>query len=286
MSPTLLERGRVLAFQPLPAVLVALDLDTHEAKAHYWKQFERVRGSHVARERQRVATQFRREHAAVSAAVASSAYPEFAVVQAEQLVEQQRHNWGAVLAESYMAVAGDFATRIVGGIKTLDLLVAELGGVEDRWVAIVRAWLNSEAAKKVSGITAQTRKQIRSELAKGVQAGESIYQLSKRLDRLYLTAIIPHRSEVIARTEVIAASNLGARAGAIATGLDLDHEWIATMDGRVRPAHASAGGQTHPMDVAFTVMGQQLMFPGDTSMGATAANTIQCRCTTAYRRHR
>jgi hypothetical protein len=37
------------------------------------------------------------------------------------------------------------------------------------------------------------------------------------------------------------------------------------------------------MDEPFVVDGEQLMFPGDTSMGATARNIVNCRCTCIFR---
>jgi len=58
--------------------------------------------------------------------------------------------------------------------------------------------------------------------------------------------------------------------------------WLHMGDAHVRSAHLSAGGQKAPMGSPFTVMGQELMFPGDTSLGATIDNTINCRCSIIY----
>ena len=48
-------------------------------------------------------------------------------------------------------------------------------------------------------------------------------------------------------------------------------EWIATMDGRVRPSHAAADGQIVELDKPFLVGGELKDHPND----------IQCRCVVA-----
>lgn len=55
-------------------------------------------------------------------------------------------------------------------------------------------------------------------------------------------------------------------------------EWVTVGDERVRDAHVAADSQVQTLNQAFTVGGQQLRWPGDTSLGATAGNVINCRC--------
>lgn len=54
--------------------------------------------------------------------------------------------------------------------------------------------------------------------------------------------------------------------------------WMSLMDGRERPAHHDAHEQRQPAAGEFTVGGELLRFPGDTSLGASLAQTINCRC--------
>lgn len=58
--------------------------------------------------------------------------------------------------------------------------------------------------------------------------------------------------------------------------------WVTMSDNLVREAHQAAEGQVQFADEPFTVMGEELMMPGDTSMGASAANICNCRCTAVY----
>lgn len=54
--------------------------------------------------------------------------------------------------------------------------------------------------------------------------------------------------------------------------------WSTVGDSLVRFFHVKANGQTQRVDQPFVVGGQLLMFPGDRSLGATASNTTNCRC--------
>ncbi len=55
-------------------------------------------------------------------------------------------------------------------------------------------------------------------------------------------------------------------------------EWVTVGDERVREAHVFADSQDRSLNQAFDVGGEQLRWPGDTSLGASAGNVINCRC--------
>lgn len=59
-------------------------------------------------------------------------------------------------------------------------------------------------------------------------------------------------------------------------------QWQNVGDKRVRTSHRIAGGQTKLITEPFVVQGQLLMFPGDSSLGATIDNTGGCRCSAIY----
>jgi hypothetical protein len=56
-------------------------------------------------------------------------------------------------------------------------------------------------------------------------------------------------------------------------------QWNAVLDNVTREAHAESDGQIVNFDEPYLVGGQNLMYPGDMSLGATIDNTINCRCT-------
>lgn len=58
----------------------------------------------------------------------------------------------------------------------------------------------------------------------------------------------------------------------------LFQEWRSLMDGRERLAHHNAHEQRRRISDPFDVGGEQLRFPGDTGLGASLGNVINCRC--------
>ena len=83
-----------------------------------------------------------------------------------------------------------------------------------------------------------------------------------------------------ARTAVTNAQNAGRMDSYVATtkiGIDMEREWVSTLDARTRPEHAEADGQVVGVDEPFIVGGEKLMFPGDRS--GSGWNIYNCRCT-------
>jgi hypothetical protein len=90
------------------------------------------------------------------------------------------------------------------------------------------------------------------------------------------------RSRKIAYSEVHESTNYGTMEAATALYRAVDKVWIATPDDRVRDAHIAAQGQRRQLDQFFLVGGDRLNFPGDSSLGASLSNTLNCRCITSY----
>lgn len=59
-------------------------------------------------------------------------------------------------------------------------------------------------------------------------------------------------------------------------------EWVTMGDDKVRMDHVIADGQVVDDTVPYDVGGEQLMYPGDSSLGASAGNIINCRCASVY----
>jgi hypothetical protein len=251
----------------------AFNLISEEQKDNYWKAFERTREQYYDRIAAQVAGRFSAERREVLLA-----YRDSGQTAALRAVDQQEDEWFKLFARIYFNVSEDFGRRVLSNFKA-DLY--EVKFEEDIFSRAIRNWLSSEGAKRVVGISETTKEKIRRELNLGVAASEGTFELTKRLTSMY-SEFSTVRAERIARTEVISASNLGSQTAARSTGLPLEKEWISTFDSRTRSPHASAHGQRRDMDRPYDVMGQRLMFPGDGSMGATADNLVQCRCTEAY----
>ena len=85
------------------------------------------------------------------------------------------------------------------------------------------------------------------------------------------------RSILIAENEANWIRNYSQHIDRVANG-NVTHTWLSMQDEKVRPFHLEADGQTVPIDEPFEVGGELLMFPGDTSLGASPQNVIRCRC--------
>uniref|UniRef100_A0A6M3JZX0 Putative capsid morphogenesis protein n=1 Tax=viral metagenome TaxID=1070528 RepID=A0A6M3JZX0_9ZZZZ len=72
-----------------------------------------------------------------------------------------------------------------------------------------RTWIAERSLLLAKNINATTMEAIRNELALGFEAGESMLQLSSRIEG-YFTDKAKIRAKMISRTETIAASNEGA----------------------------------------------------------------------------
>nr|WP_232331026.1 MULTISPECIES: phage minor head protein [unclassified Thermoactinomyces] len=108
---------------------------------------------------------------------------------------------------------------------------------------------------------------------------EGEYSIDKAEEALRNSfAFSKERARTIARTEMISAARAGQFYGDKQSGIVVGKEWFAAHQDRTRPWHLEADGQRRPLDEPFEVNGEKLMFPGDTSLGATADNIVNCRC--------
>lgn len=264
---------------PGPTTWKLLNLHHEEDKAALWHSVESSREAWYGTITDQLVPQLQREQGQIITAVKNGP-PLYAAQRATAVVDSFQDDWLHTLANVYAQVSGDFAAQVLASLKEAQPYEVKDDTAGDLWKQIVLDWLAHLAGQKISSILDTTRTDVRNALQAGVAAGEGIPKLVKRL--LVLGTFSRDRAEKISRTEVIAASNLGSQAAARSTGLKLDHAWLATRDSRTREAHAEADGQRVALDKPFIVGGQKLMFPGDTSLGATGAMVIRCRCTEVY----
>lgn len=63
---------------------------------------------------------------------------------------------------------------------------------------------------------------------------------------------------------------------------EVKKRWDTVGDSNVRDAHVAADSQTQNISDPFIVDFEQLRWPGDTSLGASLGNIINCRCSVDY----
>ena len=158
----------------------------------------------------------------------------------------------------------------------------------------VTAYLD-DVRNRLVGVADEVFDLIESEIDEGRRAGESINQLTARVDDVLAAADAPrwkNRARVIARTETISAYNSGQYAAAAdaakAMGVPMTQVrklWLATHDTRTRDSHRDTDGQPRPLTEPFAVgtttgVKSPMLFPGDPS--GPAHEVIQCRCTLRF----
>jgi len=116
---------------------------------------------------------------------------------------------------------------------------------------------------------------------KPVQADQARKITGRMADRL-----LYRRGETIARTELLkglhAAQNEGIMQlvdSGVIKQEQVTNEWDAANDPYTRDSHRAMDGQKRPLGEPFVSgLGNQLLYPGDTSLGAPAEDVVNCRC--------
>lgn len=136
-------------------------------------------------------------------------------------------------------------------------------------------------AEKISRTTIQEAQLV---ISKGLEAGDTTSVIARDILNTVGGVTSRNRAATIARTEVHKAANQSQHSSIVKasadSGLEIEKEWIATNDGRVRDAHRHADGQKAKVDDDFKVGGESMLFPGDRR--ASAKNVINCRCVVGY----
>lgn len=134
-------------------------------------------------------------------------------------------------------------------------------------------------------ITESMSEEFRAILAEQANAGASIPQMAEAVSGRF-DVITEARAVVIARTEVISASNLAAHTAYTESGVVEKQEWLSSRDKNTRDTHILAdeqyrqGGKPGPirLNETFRVGKADLRFPADPQ--GLAEEVIQCRCST------
>lgn len=133
-------------------------------------------------------------------------------------------------------------------------------------------WIDAKVFKFADEVEKTTREELRIALREGLKQGDSIDDIEKRIETVFSMAR-GHRTERIARTETISASNNGTFSAYKQSKVVDEKQWISTRDEKVRPSHQIDGEKTG-IDDKFS---NGLMFPGDPDGGP--GEVCNCRCT-------
>lgn len=263
---------------PAPAPLVE---STAEARAAAWRRNDARMKTLEGQWERAFARFFERQGKAVVARVEGRTVG--ARLRAASEAREIRADLGAYDPDHWRKLAENLATDLYEQTVAVgsDQVGARFGVSFDLEAPWVRAFITDRANQLAGAVSDTTYASVQQALEEGVAQGASIEDLAKGVREVFDQAS-RERSKVIARTEVISASNGAAVESARSLGSDVvaGKEWIAAVDERTREDHAAADGQVVPVDGTFDVGGEPLAYPGDPV--GDPANTISCRCAVAF----
>lgn len=122
------------------------------------------------------------------------------------------------------------------------------------------------------------RQHLNNAITQGILQGESIPHIAERLQRILgmdHTAAV--RSARTATTAAECAGRIDTYKYAESLGIEMQQEWVATLDDRTRHEHRILDGQRVDIGEAFEVDGATIRYPGDPQ--APGYLVYNCRCT-------
>lgn len=124
------------------------------------------------------------------------------------------------------------------------------------------------------------KKIVQSVMTQSLLQGESIGKIATRLSKA--VGETDRKASIRnARTMTTGIQNAGridSYKRAKDMGIEMEQEWLATLDGRTRHQHRQLDGQRVPVGEKFKIDGYDLAYPADPS--APAYLVYNCRCTT------
>lgn len=123
------------------------------------------------------------------------------------------------------------------------------------------------------------KKNVRTAVTQGIIQGEKLDQIADRLAK-GLSTKNKNKMLTFARTAMTGAQNAGriySLNEAKNLGIDVEKQWMCTLDSYTRINHRLLDGQTRPNDEPFEISKYKIMYPGDPD--AAPEMVYNCRCT-------
>ena len=173
-----------------------------------------------------------------------------------------RKKWRGILtADNKLYAAAPLES---GGKATMDSLGVDIAF--DQQDPLVLEWLAANSKNAGWSIADTQYEALRTVLMEGAADGLSIPKLGKLVEGAMDVA--RKRAELIARTEMLKASNRGGWLAMKQSGVVEGKQWQATFDKRTCPMCAEMDGATMPLDEPFFKQGDERTFEGTTDTPA------------------
>ncbi len=257
-------------------------LKTKAQRRLYWKTIDRLQGNSIKRFAGLVTAQLRADKDAAAKEVAA-AQPQFMGQAATSAIAGQTDDWVVLYNRIYILNFEIFGARVVAQFEKSDFKNID-EATRQRWALLAQEYVRNTAGQRIPNLLSNSDAALQRTIAAGIEEGAGPAVIARNIRALDPNFTRP-RAIRISRTEVIAASNLGSIEGAREVDPRMEKEWLATQEpGVTRNNHLATDGQRQKLDDPFIIAnsGARVMFPGDTSLGAPASETVNERCTLAY----
>ena len=195
--------------------------------------------------------------------------------------EQQDHPDSLKIAFNVDELRNDLLTMLetegASALATASQDTLDAVGYRDPWKLPAQDALDFIARRQnlLSNVPNEIFDIIRNEISAGLNAGESIRDLSKRISSAF-DEIGKTRATLIAQTETAAAYGFASDKAARAAGVPYK-KWIHSVISKVpRPDHVAIDGLIVPMDEPYPVGDPPLMYPH--APDGAPEDVINCRC--------
>lgn len=223
--------------------------------------------------------------------VATGQMPSLEPFQADLTALLRRH-----YTRTQRAFRGDTTKSL---IRSIDQKQDEIPNVQIETEAALITAANERApvqSRRILDTTQDEFNTVVADVAVGAAVAGEILTRQQEAARITanFAARIPGRSNTIAmfetqamaeETKLIEADAIAAT-GAVIAGVAISQlmqkTWNTILDERTRTSHVQADLQNREQGQPFMVQGQLLRVPGDTSLGASLDNVINCRCASEF----
>jgi HK97 family phage portal protein len=246
-----------------------------EQKAKHWQRIDTRRSSWYPIAEKKFKAVYDSQTSAVMKAVEGKE-PSLMSSAATQAIKALTPKWEKVLTAVNVAVAEDFGKETLSTLKPKSAPITGERKVMTMDSPSMQSWLTNHIATSIKSIIDTEIVGVKGIIEKGIADGlgsRDIYSLLTP----YFDEGEKWKAMRISRTEVGAAAGQGQREAAAQSGYVTKKQWIATMDDRVRDAHANINGEVKGFNDLYS---NGLMNPGDTS--GDPAEFINCRCAEGY----
>ncbi len=248
---------------------------TDEQKAAHWRRVDTRRSAWWPIAEKKLKPVYASMAADVNKAVAGKEPSQMASA-AVKAIEDSKPKFEKVLTAVVTAVAEDF------GKETLDTLKpkGKTSVIKERKDItesdVFQAWIAEHIVESAASIIKTETSAMQRIIEQGIKDNLSTFDISKQLRQFYSEGE-KWKAMRTARTEVGAAAGKGQREAAAQSGYVTRKVWIASMDDRVRDAHAQMNGEERAFNEKYS---NGLMYPLDPS--GEPGEIINCRCGEGY----